>query len=300
LSQIRLAAAAAGREDDGRSRLAECLPADDPAHPDLTLLPAEEPNAMTVLRVLCAGCIAMLLTAQPAAADDKPLSAQSAAPLQVCLISGPHYSADASLGEFQKYLEEHYQVKCSRVITQEYPLAKELPGIEAALSSADVLVVFTRRVEVPAEQLELLKKYCAAGRPVLGIRTASHAFQNWSGFSKEVLGAKFGPHYNNAPMQVELVEKTKDHPILAGVKPFSTTLGLYKYQDHAADLQMLLMGTTKEHAPEPVAWAREVNGGRVFYTSLGGTKDFQDENYRQLLVNALFWLTQRDAAKMKK
>jgi type 1 glutamine amidotransferase len=52
-----------------------------------------------------------------------------------------------------------------------------------------------------------------------------------------------------------------------------------------------------------VAWsreAREASGGRVFYTPLGGSKDFDEPNYRQLLVNALFWLTERDAAKMKK
>jgi len=217
-------------------------------------------------------------------------------PLKVCLVSGPHYKANDSLAEFQKHLEENYRIKCSRVITEDYPLGKDLPGIEA-LDSADVLVVYTRRITVPADQLDRVKKYCAAGKPVLGIRTASHAFQNWSAFSKEVLGAKFGPHYNNAPMQVTLEEKAKDHPILAGVKPFSTDLGLYQYTDHAPGVEFLLTGTTKAQPPEPVAWAREVNGGRVFYTSLGGTKDFQDPNFRQLLVNALYWLTKRAPGK---
>jgi len=214
-------------------------------------------------------------------------------PLKICLISGPHYKANDSLGEFQKFLEENHKIKCTRVITEDYPQGKDLPGIMEALETADVMVVYTRRITVPQDQLDRVKKYCAAGKPVLGIRTASHAFQNWGAFSKEVLGAKFGPHFNNAPMQVSIGEKAKDHPILAGVKPFATDLGLYKYQDHAADLEILLTGTVKGKEPEPVAWAREVNGGRVFYTSLGGTKDFQDPNFKQLLVNALFWLTKR-------
>jgi type 1 glutamine amidotransferase len=217
-------------------------------------------------------------------------------PLKVCLISGPHYKANDSLGEFQKHLEENYKIKCSRVITEEYPLGKDLPGIEA-LDSADVMVVYTRRITVPQEQLDRVKKFCASGKPVLGIRTASHAFQNWGGFSKEVLGAKFGPHFNNAPMEVSLVEKAKDHPILAGVKPFATDLGLYKYQDHSPDLEFLLTGTVRGQEPEPIAWAREANGGRVFYTSLGGTKDFQDPNFRRLLVNALHWLAKRSPGK---
>jgi type 1 glutamine amidotransferase len=222
-----------------------------------------------------------------------------AEPLRVCLISGPHYNADASLGEFQKFVEANYHVKCSHVITEEYPQGKDLPGIEV-LDTSDVMVVYTRRITVPPDQLERVKKWCAAGKPVVGIRTASHAFQNWSKFSQEVLGAKFGPHYNNAPMELNIVEKAKDHPILAGVKPFPTNLGLYQYTDHAADIHFLLNGTVKGKDAEPVAWAREVNGGRVFYTSLGGTKDFEDPNFKQLLVNALFWTTRRDTEKMKK
>jgi type 1 glutamine amidotransferase len=256
---------------------------------------------MTCLRALCLSSLLILPVAVAVSAEDKNArSSAAAAPLQVCLISGPHYGADQSLGEFQKHLKENYQVKCSRVITEEYPLGKDLPGIEKALESADVMVVFTRRITVPPDQLDLVRKWCAAGKPVLGIRTASHAFQNWSHFSPEVLGAKFGPHYNNAPMQLDIVEKAKDHPILADFKPFPTNLGLYQYKDHAPDLQILLTGTVKGRDPEPVAWAREVNSGRVFYTSLGGSKDFEDANFRQLLVNALCWLTKRDAAKLKK
>jgi type 1 glutamine amidotransferase len=213
-------------------------------------------------------------------------------PLKVCVISGPHYGANDSLAEFSRFLEETHKVKCSRVITEDYPHGKDLPGIEA-LDTCDVLVVYTRRITVPEDQLARVKKYLASGKPVLGIRTASHAFQNWGGFSKEILGAKFGPHFNNAPMRVDLAEKAKEHPALAGVKPFTTPLGLYKYTEHAPDLEVLLIGTVQGHAPEPVAWAREVNGARVFYTSLGGSKDFQDPNFRRLLVNALFWLAKR-------
>jgi type 1 glutamine amidotransferase len=229
------------------------------------------------------GLLLAALLARPAPQEE---------PLRVCLVSGPHYKANDSLGEFKKHLEENHRIACSRVITEDYPLGKDLPGIEA-LDSADVLVLFTRRITVPPDQLERVKKFCASGKPVLGLRTASHAFQNWGAFSKEVLGAKFGPHFNNAPMQVTLVEKAKDHPILAGVKPFATDLGLYRYQDHAPDLEFLLTGTVQGKEPEPVAWAREANGGRVFYTSLGGSKDFADPNFRRLLVNALFWLARR-------
>jgi type 1 glutamine amidotransferase len=243
--------------------------------------------------------ILLLAWTLPLAAADKADTPSDVKPLQVCLISGPHYGANESLGEFQKYVEENYRVKCSRVITDEYPLGKDLPGIEV-LDTSDVMVVFTRRITVPPDQLERVKKWCAAGKPVIGIRTASHAFQNWSHFSPDVLGAKMGMHFNNVPMELKVADQAEDHPILAGVKPFPTNLGLYQYTNHAPEVQVLLTGKVKDKETEPVAWAREVNGGRVFYTSLGGTKDFEDPNFRQLLVNALSWTTRRDTATLKK
>ena len=38
-----------------------------------------------------------------------------------------------------------------------------------------------------------------------------------------------------------------------------------------------------------MAWTHEVNGARVFYTSLGHTNDFANPSFRNLLVNAVFW-----------
>jgi hypothetical protein len=42
------------------------------------------------------------------------------------------------------------------------------------------------------------------------------------------------------------------------------------------------------------------NGGRIVYTSLGVPEDFKDDNFRRLLMNALFWTTHRDPERMKK
>ena len=82
------------------------------------------------------------------------------------------------------------------------------------------------------------------------------------------------------------------HPILAGVTPF-TSRKLYKNPTHADNNTILLEGTIPDHK-EPLAWVREHNGGRVFYTSLGVQEDFQQESFRRLLVNAIFWTTRRE------
>jgi type 1 glutamine amidotransferase len=68
---------------------------------------------------------------------------------------------------------------------------------------------------------------------------------------------------------------------------------LYKNPDLGNDVEVLLTGSIPGHT-EPVAWTHPHQGGRVFYTSLGHPKDFADENFVRLLVNALFWTAHRE------
>jgi type 1 glutamine amidotransferase len=48
---------------------------------------------------------------------------------------------------------------------------------------------------------------------------------------------------------------------------------------------------------EPVAWTREKDGRRVFYTSLGHPDDFKDDNFIRLIVNGLAWATKTELKK---
>jgi putative membrane-bound dehydrogenase-like protein len=215
-------------------------------------------------------------------------------PLKVCLVSGSlEYESDKSLGEFQKYLESHFPVKCSRAFRKS---DDDLPGLES-LETCDVMLLFTRRLTIKGEQLERVKKYCRAGKPIVGVRTASHAFQNWLALDREVLGGNYKNHYGvGPPVAVRIVDRNVNHPVLRGVKPFSSAGSLYKNPSLPDDDTVLLTGTIPGHT-EPVAWVRVHNGGRVFYTSLGQQKDFQDENFKRLLVNALFWTTGHEPPK---
>ena len=61
-------------------------------------------------------------------------------------------------------------------------------------------------------------------------------------------------------------------------------------------MTVLLTGSIPD-ATEPVAWVREKDGRRVFYTSLGHPDDFKDANFNRLLVNALAWTTKTDLKK---
>jgi type 1 glutamine amidotransferase len=247
---------------------------------------------MKMLSVL----IVALLASSALAADTPPAPAPSA-PLKVALLSASaEYKSDESLAAFQKHLEANFNAACTRVFGADQ--GDTLPGIEA-IDSCDVIVVFARRVKLPPDQLQRVKKYFAAGKPVVGVRTASHAFQTWLEFDKEVLGGNYTGHYGKGPVtEVLIAEKARDHPILAGVKPFTSTASLYKNAGAAADIELLLTGTIedpkdKQKVTHPLAWTRLRNGGRVFYTSLGAPEDFANENFRRMLTNAVFWAAKR-------
>jgi type 1 glutamine amidotransferase len=221
--------------------------------------------------------------------------ASAAEPLKVCLVSGSlEYNSNESLAGFQKYLEANYPAKCSRAFIDGQD-EEHLSGLEN-LANCDVMLLFTRRLKLSGEQLERIKNYCLSGKPIVGVRTASHAIQTWLDLDKEVLGGNYRGHYQEGPdTEIEIVESAKEHPVLAGVQPFRSAGSLYKNAGLASDCRVLMTGTIPE-ATEPLTWTREYKGGRIFYTSLGHPKDFSEESFRRLLANALFWTAGRSAA----
>jgi type 1 glutamine amidotransferase len=213
-----------------------------------------------------------------------------AKPLRLCMLSGSkEYISNESLAAFQEVIERDLPIKCSRAF---WTSKTNLPGLEG-LEHCDVMLLFTKRLEIPDGQLELVKKYCLAGRPVVGLRTASHAFQNWLELDREILGGDYKGHYKSGLItKVEAANDVVGHAVLKGVEPFESPSKLYKNPQIADDTKLLLTGSIPEHT-EPLAWTREHNGGRVFYTSLGGPEDFELPVFRKLVVNAIFWSANR-------
>src|SRR5262249_1995433 len=149
------------------------------------------------------------------------------------------------------------------------------------LETCDVAVFFTRRLTVNGEQLERVKRYCESGKPIVAIRTASHGFQNWLDFDREILGGNYKGHYGAGPRTViSIVPKCRAHPVLSGVQSFESAGSLYRNTGVAPDVEVLLDGAIPGHS-EPVAWTRMHRVGRVFYTSLGHPEDFKTESFRR-------------------
>ncbi|QDT31808.1 ThuA domain-containing protein [Thalassoglobus polymorphus] len=177
----------------------------------------------------------------------------------------------------------------------------DIPGIEA-IQDADALMVSIRRRVLPTADMKLIKDFVAAGKPVIGIRTASHAFSlrneeppagfgDWKEFDAQVFGGNYHNHYGNKLVSMVQVMDV-DHPVLKDVprKEFKQGWSLYRTSPLKDGTTTLMTGTVEGQEPEPVTWTfKRADGGRSFYTSLGHIDDFENPAFRKMLLNGILW-----------
>lgn len=237
--------------------------------------------------------------------------AHSAVPHVVFLIGEREYKTQETLPKFARdELIGKLKFRCTFVHAD--PKDGNLfPGIEA-IDTADLVILSVRRRSPVAADLARVRKYLAAGRPLVGIRTASHAFHTkgkhpqghaeWQEFDPEVLGGHYvGHHGNKLVTTVETLPAAKAHPILDGVsaKPFDVGGSLYRVNPLKTACVPLMLGRVKGAPSEPVAWTHSYRGGRIFYTSLGHPRDFQLPAFRRLLRNGILWSLKRETGEKK-
>ena len=186
----------------------------------------------------------------------------------------------------------------------------DMPGLDA-LDEADVLILSVRRRPLKTDQLERIQKFVRSGKPMVGIRTASHAFHlrtgtmpegvtGWPELDSEVWGGHYTNHHaNNLKSQVVGIEATKNHPILTGVTlPFAQGGSFYQVKPLDPKAIALLSGEAEGVEPEPVAYTFvRKDGGKSFYTSLGQKADFENKSFVRMMVNSLFWAIGREVPK---
>jgi type 1 glutamine amidotransferase len=242
----------------------------------------------------------------------QPLVARAAAPHIVFMIGEEEYHTWETLPEFAKADLEPLGYRIT-LIQADAADKNNFPGLTDALRDADLLFLSVRRRTPHAAQLEAVRAYLASGRPLVGIRTACHAFivldarpadpklEDWPEFGPDVLGSHYTRHYNDAPMvTITVAPGAEAHPILRGVS--AAALGgdttLYSVNPLANDAVPLLVTTVHGHPLETVAWTHAYgpNRARIFYTQLGAPKDFQNQVFRHLLVNGVAWALGKSGA----
>lgn len=162
---------------------------------------------------------------------------------KVVLISGDEeYRSEEALPQLGKILAQRHGFDCTVLFaidpkdgTINPTIRNHIPGLEA-LDDADLAVLFLRFRDLPKEQMERLARYIESGRPILGLRTSTHAFDikgdspfaeySWQskspdgGFGRQVLGETWIRHHGQHGRQSTrgiVAPQGKDHPILRGV-----------------------------------------------------------------------------------
>ena len=180
-----------------------------------------------------------------------------------------------------------------------------LPGLDV-VADADLLLVSVRRRTLTPPQLERVRTFVASGKPVLGIRTASHAFSlrkqpppqgraAWPKFDAAVFGGHYTNHHGSGPhTEIAVAPGAAEHRLLEGVDVSQLTGrgSLYRVSPLADSTTPVLLGSIPHAASEPVAWLNQrADGGMSFYTSLGHVDDFAQPAFQRLLSNAIDVLT---------
>jgi type 1 glutamine amidotransferase len=253
----------------------------------------------------------------------------------IVLISGDEeYRSEEFLPLLGKILAKHHGFKCTVLFavnpadgTIDPNNTANIPGLEN-LDTADLMINSTRFRNLPDEQMEHIDRYVRAGKPIIGIRTATHAFnipegksysrygfdsKSWDGgFGRQILGETWIAHHGNHGSQstrAVVAPGEEQNPIVRGCGDIWGPTDVYEVRlplpdgCHPVLLGQVLEGmqpTDKpvEGAPNnpllPVAWTKTYQGadgraGRVFATTMGSGKDFENEGLRRLLINASYW-----------
>ena len=164
------------------------------------------------------------------------------------------------------------------------------------------------------EQKVAFMRYIQAGGGFMGIHSASGTERKWKWF-KLMLGATFLRHPPFQKFTVYVLDK-KHAAVKKLVPQWETNDECYYFKEINPAIKVLLVsdiasikdtGDGKNATPDifgnryPAAWCHEFDGGRIFYTALGHSKeDYANATYLAHLVEALKWLTDKPRPDYKK
>ncbi len=163
---------------------------------------------------------------------------------RVVLVSGDEeYRSEEALPQLGKILAERHGFHCTVLFavdpkdgTINPNQSDNIPGLEA-LEKADLAIFFLRFRNLPDEQMKHIVDYVESGRPMIGLRTATHSFnltgkssfqkytwtsKEWDGgFGRQVLGETWISHHGSHGSQSTrglIAPGEEKHPILRGIK----------------------------------------------------------------------------------
>jgi type 1 glutamine amidotransferase len=249
----------------------------------------------------------------------------------VLVAADDEYRSEEALPQLAKILSKRHGFRCTVLFaidpadgTIKPDRTDNIPGLEA-LDSADLLVLFARFRDLPDSQMKHFADYIEAGKPVVAMRTATHAFNlkssptyrrySWNdketdgGFGRMVFGETWIAHHGKHGVESTrgvIARGKESHPILRGIGAGDIWGPTDVYEVRLplpGDSRTLVLGQVlagmrpddppvqgpKNSPMMPVAWTRSYQGARIFVTTMGAAEDLESEGVRRMLVNACYW-----------
>lgn len=264
-----------------------------------------------------------------------PGGAGAGAGKHIVLISGDEeYRSEEGLPQLGKILSVRHGFRCTVLFAIDPETGEinpdvkhNIPGLER-LADADLMIIATRMRHLPDAQMRQIVEYVASGRPIIGLRTATHAFElppespyarfDWrsrewdGGFGRQILGETWISHHGRHKEQSTrgvIAPGMEAHPVVRGCDDIWGPTDVYGVRlPLPGDSQPLVLGQVltgmrpsdppvagvQNDPMMPIAWVRTYESesgqtGRVFTTTMGAATDLESEGLRRLIVNAAYW-----------
>ncbi len=226
----------------------------------------------------------------------------------IVLVSGDEeYRSEEALPMLAQILSQKHGFKCTVLFAIDPKTGaidalnrSNIPGLEH-LEKADLMLISTRFRELPDEQMKYIDRYVQSGKPIIALRTATHAFsydknsssiyakysfdskvKGWEqGFGKKILGETWVDHHGKHGDEgtraiANGIVQNQKNPLLNGVKDIWGPTDVYTIRELPGNTEVLLYGLSTsgmtatapvnlDKAVMPIAWIRE-------YTADSGKK----------------------------
>lgn len=202
----------------------------------------------------------------------------------IVLVTGDEeYRSEEAMPQLAKILANHHGFDCTVLFAQnpeklgtiDPNYSFNIPGLEQ-LAKADLMILFTRFRALPSEQMQHIDNYLSAGKPLIAIRTATHAFNfkdtthqylhydwrykgdkaDWAlGFGKLVLGETWYTHHGHHKNQSTrgiIAPGAENHPITNGIENGAIwgPTDVYGIRMPMSNTQSIILGQTVNRAGE--------------------------------------------------
>jgi len=258
----------------------------------------------------------------------------------VFLSGDEEYRSEEALPMLAKILAYRHGFKCTVLFsinptngTIDPLVRNNIPGMKT-LRSADLCVMLLRFRELPDEQMKYFVDYLNRGKPIIALRTSTHAFaykantnspyarfdwqsREWpGGFGQQVLGETWVNHHGHHGFESTrgvINEPYRSHPILRGATDIWGPTDVYGVVHLRQDAKVLVWGEVltgmkptdrpvdgpKNDPMIPLVWIRDYTGekgktSKTVTTTMGAAVDLESEGLRRLIVNACYWAVGRE------